>query len=68
MSYYQIPSRAQSPDFLDQLKDIVPAGKGMQNVQLLVIDRQDRTKICAVGEVGDIYIRAAGLAETVILR
>ncbi|KAH7156929.1 hypothetical protein EDB81DRAFT_840883 [Dactylonectria macrodidyma] len=63
VSYYQVPSRAQDPDFLEKLKDTVPAGKGMQNVQLLVIDREDRTRICAVGEVGELYIRAAGLAE-----
>ncbi|KAF4973586.1 hypothetical protein FZEAL_9287 [Fusarium zealandicum] len=63
VSYYQIPSRAEDPDALERLKDTVPAGKGMRNVQLLVIDRQDRTKICGVGEVGEIYVRAAGLAE-----
>ncbi|KAF4471577.1 L-aminoadipate-semialdehyde dehydrogenase [Fusarium albosuccineum] len=63
VSYYEIPSRARDPDFLDNLKDTVPAGKGMQNVQLLVIDRQDRNKICGVGDVGEIYVRAAGLAE-----
>lgn len=63
MSYYEIPSRENEPDFLDKLKDTVPAGKGMQNVQLLVVDRQDPKRICDVGEVGEIYFRAAGLAE-----
>ena len=63
VSYYEIPSRAQEPDYLDQLKDTVPAGKGMKNVQLLVINREDRTKVCGVGEVGELYVRAAGLAE-----
>lgn len=63
VSYYEIPSHAKEPDFLDKLKDTVPAGRGMQNVQLLVVDRQDRTKICAVGETGEVYVRAAGLAE-----
>lgn len=63
VSYYEIPSHASEPDFLEKLKDTVPAGKGMQNVQLLVVDRQDSKKICAVGEVGEIYFRAAGLAE-----
>ncbi|KAM5351841.1 hypothetical protein ACJ41O_004564 [Fusarium nematophilum] len=65
VSYYEIPPRAKDPDFLDKLnKDTVPAGKDMQNVQLLVIDRQDRNKICGAGEVGEIYVRAAGLAES----
>lgn len=63
VSYYEIPSAAKDPDYLNQLKDTVPAGKGMQNVQLLVVSREDRTRMCKVGEVGEIYCRAAGLAE-----
>ena len=63
VSYYEVPNRAKDPNFLDKLKDTVPAGKGMQNVQLLVVDRQDSKKMCGLGEVGEIYIRAAGLAE-----
>ncbi len=63
VSYYEIPSRAREPDFLDKLKDTVPAGKGMQNVQLLVVNRENRTEMCKVGEVGEIFVRAAGLAE-----
>ncbi|KAG6125848.1 putative NRPS-like protein biosynthetic cluster [Claviceps purpurea] len=63
VSFYEIPSRAKEPDYLAKLKDTVPAGKGMQNVQLLVVDRQDSKRLCGVGEVGEIYVRAAGLAE-----
>ncbi|ROV95053.1 hypothetical protein VPNG_09475 [Cytospora leucostoma] len=63
VSYYEIPSAARDPDYLEKLKTTVPAGKGMQNVQLLVVNREDRTKMCQVGEVGEIYCRAAGLAE-----
>jgi L-aminoadipate-semialdehyde dehydrogenase len=63
VSYYEIPSRAREPDYLDQLKDTVPAGTGMQNVQLLVVNRENRTEQCKVGEVGEIFVRAAGLAE-----
>ncbi|KAK3335904.1 hypothetical protein B0T19DRAFT_364497 [Cercophora scortea] len=63
VSYYEIPSRARDPDFLDNLKETVPAGKGMQNVQLLVVNREERTQQCKVGEVGEIFVRAAGLAE-----
>ncbi|MCJ1248720.1 large subunit of alpha-aminoadipate reductase [Trapelia coarctata] len=63
VSYYEIPSRGKDPNNLDKLKDTVPAGKGMKNVQLLVVNREDRTKLCKVGEVGEIYVRAAGLAE-----
>ena len=63
VSYYEIPSRAKGSTLLDSLKDNVPAGKGMKNVQLLVVNREDRSKMCTVGEVGEIYVRAAGLAE-----
>ncbi|KAM7211702.1 hypothetical protein V8F06_012916 [Rhypophila decipiens] len=63
VSYYEIPSRARDPDFLDTLKETVPAGKGMKNVQLLVVNRENRSQLCKVGEVGEIYFRAAGLAE-----
>ena len=63
VSYYEIPSQVDSPNYLDGLNDTVPAGKGMQNVQLIVVNREDRTKMCKVGEVGEIYVRAAGLAE-----
>ncbi|GAB1310623.1 large subunit of alpha-aminoadipate reductase [Madurella fahalii] len=63
VSYYEIPSRARDPDYLDKLKDTVPAGKGMQNVQLLVVNRENRKEQCKVGEVGEIFVRAAGLAE-----
>ena len=35
----------------------------MLDVQLLVVNREDRTKQCSIGEVGEIYVRAGGLAE-----
>ncbi|KAK9775047.1 putative Alpha-aminoadipate reductase [Seiridium cardinale] len=63
VSYYEVPSRAKNPDFMETLKDTVPAGTGMDGVQLLVVSREDRTKLCGVGETGEIYVRAAGLAE-----
>ncbi|KAF2838212.1 large subunit of L-aminoadipate-semialdehyde dehydrogenase [Patellaria atrata CBS 101060] len=63
VSYYEIPSRNSDPNFLDTIGDIVPAGRGMKEVQLLVVDREDRNRLCDVGETGEIYVRAAGLAE-----
>ncbi|KAI8953232.1 putative aminoadipate protein [Xylaria longipes] len=63
VSYYEVPSRANDRDFLDKLKDTVPAGRGMENVQLLILNAEDHTKLCGVGETGMIYVRAAGLAE-----
>ena len=63
VSYYEVPSRARDANFLDSFKDTIPAGTGMQNVQLLVVNREQRDKLCKVGEVGEIYVRAAGLAD-----
>ncbi|KAI9715612.1 MAG: large subunit of alpha-aminoadipate reductase [Chrysothrix sp. TS-e1954] len=63
VSYFAIPSRNTEPDFLNKLGDKIPAGKGMKNVQLLVVDRENPHRICDIGESGEIYVRAAGLAE-----
>ncbi|OIW34256.1 aminoadipate reductase [Coniochaeta ligniaria NRRL 30616] len=63
VSYFPVPSKAQDPDFLDTLPDIIPVGQGMLDVQLLVVDREDRNKLCGVGEQGELLIRAGGLAE-----
>ncbi|KAA1473026.1 alpha-aminoadipate reductase Lys1p [Dentipellis sp. KUC8613] len=63
VSYFAIPSVTEDPTFLATQKDIMPAGEGMVDVQLLVVNRNDRNVPCAVGEVGEIYVRSGGLAE-----
>ncbi|KAF9878966.1 L-aminoadipate-semialdehyde dehydrogenase [Colletotrichum karsti] len=64
VSYYEIPSVSADAGFLDRFPDnAIPAGKGMKDVQLLVVDRENPQRVCSVGEVGEIYVRAAGLAE-----
>lgn len=63
VSYYELPSASEAPEFLDSLGEVIPAGRGMNNVQLLVVDREDRNKICEPGKSGEIYVRAGGLAE-----
>ncbi|EGW34810.1 alpha-aminoadipate reductase [Spathaspora passalidarum NRRL Y-27907] len=63
VSYFEIKSRASDSLYLKNLKDVMPAGTGMHNVQLLVVNRNDRSQTCGVGEIGEIYVRAAGLAE-----
>lgn len=63
VSYFAIPPISTSTTFLQTQKDIMPAGQGMINVQLLVVNRNERTATCAVGEVGEIYVRSGGLAE-----
>lgn len=63
VSYFEIKPRSVDPTCLKNLKDVMPAGTGMYNVQLLVVNRNDASQTCGVGEVGEIYVRAAGLAE-----
>ncbi|TFK20663.1 aminoadipate-semialdehyde dehydrogenase [Coprinopsis marcescibilis] len=63
VSYFYIPSIHTDSSFLKNMKDIMPAGRGMIDVQVLVVNRQDRNVRCAVGEVGEIYVRSGGLAE-----
>jgi L-aminoadipate-semialdehyde dehydrogenase len=63
VSFFEVPSRARDPAFLDHLPDIIPIGQGMLHVQLLVVDREDRTRLCGVGEQGELLLRAGGLAE-----
>ncbi|KAJ3415308.1 large subunit of alpha-aminoadipate reductase [Chytridiales sp. JEL 0842] len=61
VSHLKIPPTKSHPGFLQVQKDIMPAGKGMQNVQLLVVNSHGN--LCGVGEVGEIYVRSGGLAE-----
>lgn len=63
VSFFEVASIAKDPTFLQSQKDVIVAGKGMLDVQLLVVNRHDRQQTCGVGEVGEIYVRAGGLAE-----
>lgn len=63
VSYFAIPPVSVDPTFLATLKDIMPAGEGMVDVQLLVVNRSNKTVPCGVGEVGEIYVRSGGLSE-----
>ncbi|PKS10957.1 hypothetical protein jhhlp_002716 [Lomentospora prolificans] len=62
VSFYEIPSKAKDPEALDALPDIIPVGQGMKDVQLLVLDRDNKNRMCDVGEQGELFIRAGGLA------
>lgn len=64
VSYFAVPPVSEDSTFLATQKDIMPAGQGMIDVQLLVVNRNDRTVLCAIGEVGEIYVRSGGLAES----
>ncbi|CAK7214666.1 putative NRPS-like protein biosynthetic cluster [Sporothrix bragantina] len=63
VSYLEIPSKNKQPDILDSYPDIIPVGQGMQNVQLLVVDRENPKRLCDVGEQGELFLRAGGLAR-----
>ncbi|KAH6887930.1 alpha-aminoadipate reductase [Thelonectria olida] len=62
VSYFEIPSAEEDPAALDSLGDTIPAGWGMQNVQVLVVSQKDHKILCGVGEIGELIIRAAGLS------
>lgn len=62
VSFFRVPLRTENAGFLAAAKDTIPAGRGMENVQLCVVNRASRTP-CGVGEVGEIYVRAGGLAR-----
>jgi L-2-aminoadipate reductase len=63
VSFFEVPSKFQEPSYLDNLPDVIPVGQGMLNVQLLVIDRTDRNRLCEIGEQGELFLRAGGLAD-----
>jgi L-2-aminoadipate reductase len=63
VSYFTIPSISEDSTFLATQKDIMPAGQGMIDVQLLIVNRNDKNIPCAIGEIGEIYVRSGGLAE-----
>ncbi|SMR46232.1 unnamed protein product [Zymoseptoria tritici ST99CH_1E4] len=63
VSFYEIPALNEDAGYLEKMGDVIPAGTGMLNVQLLVVDREKKERQCEVGEIGEIYVRAGGLAE-----
>jgi L-aminoadipate-semialdehyde dehydrogenase len=54
VSYYEIPSLNDDATYLEEMGDVIPAGKGMQDVQLLVVDREKKERQCEIGEIGEI--------------
>ncbi|KXS19367.1 large subunit of L-aminoadipate-semialdehyde dehydrogenase [Gonapodya prolifera JEL478] len=61
VSYLRVPPRGTYPTWLADKKDIIPAGKGMKDVQILVITPGGLP--AGIGEIGEIYVRSGGLAE-----
>ncbi|RMZ75817.1 hypothetical protein DV737_g5114, partial [Chaetothyriales sp. CBS 132003] len=63
VSFFEVPSKASDASFLESLPDVIPVGQGMLDVQLLVVDRDNMTRLCGIGEQGELFLRAGGLAE-----
>ena len=61
--FFEVPSKARNPTFLNHLPDVIPVGQGMLHVQLLVVDQEPRSRLCGVGEQGNLFLRAGGLGE-----
>ena len=61
VSYLPIPPSKQDPGFMLRQKEIMYAGVGMKDVQLLIVN--SNMQPCGVGEIGEIYVRSCGLAE-----
>jgi amino acid adenylation domain-containing protein len=63
MGYFIIPNceEASQDDYLVNTKEIIPLGRGIQDVQLLVFN--EAQQLVGIGELGEIYIRTAYLAK-----
>ncbi|KAI9016191.1 L-aminoadipate-semialdehyde dehydrogenase [Hyaloraphidium curvatum] len=60
VSHYVVPPGTN----LESYKEVVPAGKGMHDVQLLVVCGEgEGRRTAGIGEVGELYVRSGGLAE-----
>lgn len=57
VSYFKIPN---DPVFMAERKEILPAGKGMKDVQLLILNK--RMQMVGIGEVGEIFVRSHHMA------
>ncbi|KAJ7599171.1 hypothetical protein C8J56DRAFT_915986 [Mycena floridula] len=66
VSYYPLSpasSTSSTSSDISRLKAIIPAGRGMRSVQLVVANLHDKNVLCGVGEIGEIWVRSGGLSE-----
>jgi amino acid adenylation domain-containing protein len=59
VGFYVVPDEGAAAE--GRTKEIIPLGRGMRDVQLLVLNSAGR--MCGVGEAGEIYIRSPHLAK-----
>ena len=60
VGFYQADSTSV-PSVTSAKKEILPLGKGIRDVQLLVLNQ--RQQFCGVGELGEVYLRSPHLAR-----
>lgn len=69
VSFYPVPrpkSETNPDNTFEYLKDILPAGKGMKDLQPLVVSRftaDNKFMLAGIGELGEIYMRSPHLAR-----
>lgn len=63
-SFFTVPALSDDPEFMERemYEEVIPAGVGMQDTQVLVVN-QDTRQLCEVAAVGEIYVRGPGLVE-----
>ncbi|KAF0975602.1 hypothetical protein FDP41_005596 [Naegleria fowleri] len=71
VTYYMVPRPGEKcmetgiP--FERLKDIIPIGRGMLDVQALTLSRftsrDDKFMLCGIGEMGEIYMRSPHLSQ-----
>jgi L-aminoadipate-semialdehyde dehydrogenase len=62
VTFYLVP-KPGTEEFIG-LKDILPIGRGMRDVQSLILSRfTTKQQLCGIGEVGEIYMRSPHLSK-----
>src|SRR4051794_19575891 len=60
VGYFAVP-RPEAPEWSRLGREVLPLGRGMEDVQLLVLDRASR--LAGIGELGEIHVRSRHLAR-----
>jgi len=58
VGYFEVPS---DPQELNNLREVIPVGVGMKDVQLLLLN--SRNQLAGIGEMAEIYVRSHHMAK-----
>ncbi|KAL0489141.1 L-2-aminoadipate reductase LYS2 [Acrasis kona] len=61
VTYFLVPDPS-TPSF-ESLKDILPIGTGMRDVQSIIYTRHGKRQLCGISEVGEIYMKSPHLSK-----